>query len=148
MKKVIVYAAACVLFISSVYATPGSKILQRFNATFPNAQNVKWVDDKAGYFVSFTQNGDFNKVFYNTAGNFVYSLKYFTADGLPVNITMQLNKQYGESKMLGVTEVTTQNNMFYNVKFSKENKLYSVNVLADGSIIKEDVYDDGTPANK
>ncbi|MBV9960902.1 MAG: hypothetical protein JO072_01530 [Parafilimonas sp.] len=148
MKKVIVYAAACVLFVSSVYATPGSKILQRFKETFPNAQNVKWIDDKAGYFVSFTQNGNFNKVFYNPAGNFVYSLKYLNADGLPLNITMQLNKQYGETKVLGVTEVTTQNNMFYDVKMSKENKLYSVNILADGSITKEEVYDNGTPGNK
>lgn len=147
MKKVIVYFASCFLAISSIAATPDSKILQRFNETFPNAQNVKWRDDKAGYFVSFIQNGDFNKVFYNTAGDFVYALKYCNAEDLPNNIAMGLNQKYGESKVLGVTEVTTQSNMFYNVKLSKEKKLYDLNVLADGSIAKETVYDDGTSAN-
>jgi len=143
MKKVIVYFVTCVLVVSSVAAAaPGSKILQKFNETFPNAQNVKWRDDKAGYFVSFTQNGDFNKVFYNTDGNFVYALKYCSINGLPNNIVMKLNEKYGDSKILGVTEVTTQSNMFYNVKLSREKKLYNLNVLADGSISEEEVYND------
>ena len=147
MKKTILYVITCIMIASSVSAMPGSKVLQRFNATFPNAQNVKWIDDKAGYFVSFTQNGNFNKVFYNTAGDFVYALRYCNTDGLPTNIAMQLNKKYGESKILGVTEVTTQNNLFYNVKLSKETQLYVVNILADGSITKEEVFDDGTASN-
>ncbi len=144
MKKAILYFATCILIVSSVAAMPDSKTLKRFNETFPNAKNVKWMDDKAGFFVSFTQNGNFNKVFYNTAGNFVYSLKYCSADELPNNIVMGLNEKYGESKVLGVTEITTQGNIFYNVKLSKEKKLYDLNILADGSIAKADVYDDGT----
>jgi len=48
--------AACVLIVASVAAAPGSKLVERFNQTFPNAKNVKWLDDKDGYFVSFTQN--------------------------------------------------------------------------------------------
>lgn len=147
MKKVIVYFATCFLAVSSIAATPDSKILQRFNETFPNAQHVKWMDDKGGFFVSFMQNGNFNKVFYNTAGNFVYALKYCNVDGLPNNVIMGLNQQYGKSKVLGVTEVTTQNTMFYNVKLSKDNKLYDLNLLADGSIAKETVYDDGASKN-
>ena len=142
MKKVIVYFATCFLVVSSIAATPGSKILQKFNSTFPNAQNVRWRDDKAGYFVSFTQHGDFNKVFYNTDGNFVYALKYCNINGLPNNVVMKLNEKYGESKIVGVTEVTTQSNMFYNVKLCREKKLYNLNVSADGSISKEEVYDD------
>ena len=90
MKRAIVYAA-CIFIVSTAAAAPGSKLVQRFSETFPNAKNVKWVDDKAGYFVSFTQNGNFNKVFYNKGGNFVYSLKYFSGDALPVNIIMTLN---------------------------------------------------------
>lgn len=151
MKKVIVYAATFILLASSAYAspvsvntTPGSKVLEHFNAVFPNAKNVKWIDDKAGYFVNFTQDGDLNKVFYNTAGNYVYSLKYISADGLPVNIAVQLHKLFNGSKILGVTEITEQDKLFYNVKLGNTNKLYSVNILADGSILKKDVYDNGT----
>ena len=148
MKKAILYFATCILIVSSVAAMPDSKILKRFSETFPNAKNVKWIDDEAGYFVSFSQNGNLTKVFYNTAGNFVYSLKYCNGDELPTNIAMTLNKQFGESKILGVTEVTTQNNMVYNIKLSKENKLYSLNILTDGTISKQEVYDDGSSASE
>ena len=134
------------MIASSVSAMPGSKVLQTFHSTFPNAQNVKWRDDKAGYFVSFTQNENFNKVFYNTDGNLVYALKYCSVDGLPNNIIMQLNEKYGASKILGVTEVTTQSNMFYNVKLSKDDKLYCLDLSADGSLTKQEVFDDGASA--
>src|SRR5215471_11958488 len=107
MKKMILYVA-CALIVTSVAAAPGSKLVERFNATFPNAKNVKWLDDKDGYFVSFTQSENFIKAFYNKDGDFVYSLKYSSNLELPVNIRMVLNKNFGESKIVGVTEVTTQ----------------------------------------
>jgi len=140
MKKAILYFATCILIVSSFAAAPGSKLIQKFNETFPNAKSVKWRDDEAGYFVSFTQNENFNKVFYNKEGDFVYSLKYSNGDALPTNIVMTLNKTFGESKVLGVTEVTTQNNMVYNIKLSKDDKLYDLNVLTDGTITKQENY--------
>jgi len=144
MKKVILYAV-CVLMVSSaIAAAPGTKLIQSFNQTFPNAQNVKWRDDKDGFFVSFSQNGNFNKVFYNTDGSFIYSLKYYTGNALPTNIVMALNKKFGESKIAGVTEVTTPNNTVYNIKLTKDDKLYSVNILADGSITEQEEFTDGT----
>ena len=139
MKKMILYAA-CVFIVSSVAAMPGSKLLQRFNETFPNAKNAKWIDDKDGYFVSFTQNGNFNKVFYNKDGIFVYSLKYSGGDELPVNILMTLNEKFNAAKIIGVTEATTQNSTVYNVKLSKEEKLYCLDLLTDGTITKQEEF--------
>ena len=148
MKKTIVYVIACVMIASSVCAMPGSTVVQKFNETFPNAKNVKWSDDKAGYFVSFTQNENFNKVFYNKDGDFVYALKYYSADALPNNITMKLHRKFGESKILGVTEVTTPNKVSYEIKLSKKNKLHVLNVSANGLITKKQVYDEATVINE
>ena len=142
MKKVILYAA-CILIVSSVAAAPDSKLMERFNETFPNAKTVKLRDDKDGYFVSFTQNENLNKVFYNKDGDFVYSLKYSSGAELPVNIRMVLNKKFGESSIIGVTEVTTPNDMMYNIKLSKGEKLYCLDVLADGSITKQERFNYG-----
>ena len=142
MKRAIVYAA-CIFIVSTAAAAPGSKLVQRFNETFPNAKNVKWIDDKAGYFVSFTQNENYNKVFYNKEGNFVYSLKYFNGDALPVNILMAINGKYDAAKIIGATELTTQNNTVYDVKLTKEDKIYCLNLLTDGTIIKEEEYING-----
>ena len=102
------------------------------------------MDDKAGFFVSFSQNGNYNKVFYNKGGNFVYSLKYFGGDALPINIIMTLNEKYDAAKIIGATELTTQNNTVYSVKLAKEDKLYAVDMLADGTVLKEENYINGS----
>jgi hypothetical protein len=139
MKKMILYVA-CVFIVASAAAAPGSKLVERFNETFPNAKNVKWLDDKDGYFVSFTQSENFIKAFYNKSGEFVYSLKYLSNLELPVNIRMVLNKSFGESKVIGVTEVATPNNTAYDVKLVKGDKLYCLDILADGTITKEEKF--------
>ena len=137
MKKAIIYVA-CFFIVSAAAAAPGSKLVKLFNTTFPNAKDVQWKDDKAGFFVSFTQNGNYNKVFYNTGGNFVYSIKYYSGDELPTNIIVAMNKAYGETKILGVTEVTTENSIIYNIKLTKKDKLYCLNVLPDGTVANEE----------
>ena len=139
MKRIICYAAS-LLIIVSVAAAPGSKLIQAFNETFPNAKNVKWNDAKDGYFVSFYQNEKFEKVFYNTDGEFVCSWKYTDGKELPTNIMMRLNKKYNQAKIIGVTELATKDNINYEVKLSKGDKLYAVTFLSDGTIVKQDKF--------
>jgi len=145
MKKTILYVATCIIIGSSVAAAPGSKVLERFNETFPNAKNVKWIDNKEGYFVSFYQNDNFNKVFYNKAGNFVYSLKYSNSDALPTNIAMSIREKFEGAKIIGVTEATTQTNTVYNIKLSKGEKIYCVNLSPDGTVGEQEEYVNGNP---
>jgi hypothetical protein len=142
MKKIVSYAAS-LLIAASVAAAPGSKLIQSFNETFPNAQNVKWSDDKAGYFVSFYQDGNFEKVLYGKSGDFVCSWKYTDGKELPVNVVMKLNKKFNDSKIIGVTELATNDNTSYEIKLSKGTTWYSVTALANGSIVKESRYSSG-----
>jgi len=144
MKKTILYVFASILIAVSVSAAPGSKILKRFSETFPNAQNIKWTDDTNGYFVSFSQNGAFLKALYNKDGNFLYTLKYSDGSALPTNIVMTLNEKYGETKIIGTTEITMPDKTIYNIKLSKDDKLYCLNILTDGSVVKEEEYSNGT----
>jgi hypothetical protein len=139
MKKIIALAAS-LLVIISVNAAPDSELVERFKSTFPNAQNVKWNEDKAGYFVSFYQGENFEKAYYNKDGDFICSWKYSDGKQLPTNIVMTLNKKYTDAKLIGVTELTTQNSMTYEIKLSRGSKLYSVNILPDGNIVKEEKF--------
>ena len=84
------------------------------------------------------------EVFYNKDGSFVYSLKYFNGDQLPVNIIMELNKKFEASKIAGVTELTTQSNTLYNIKLIKGDKLYCLDVLTDGTIAKQEEFTNNT----
>ncbi len=136
MKKMILYVASLFL-IAAIAAEPGSSLQQKFSETFPNAKNVKWADDKAGYYVSFMQNGNFKKAFYNKEGNFICSWKYSDGNDLPVNIIIKLNRKFEGAKIIGVTEYTSENNTLYNIKLSKGQKLYSLDMSSDGSISDE-----------
>ncbi len=137
MKQIIFYVAG-MLITSLAVAAPTSKVLQEFKKTFPNAENVKWNDGSDGYSVSFYSNECFEKVLYNKQGDFVCSWRYSDGKELPTNIVMMLNKKYGsDSKMVGVTELTTQESTEYNIKFIKGSKLYAIDVTPDGDVTKE-----------
>lgn len=133
MKKIISYAA-CLLIVSSVAATPDSKILKAFMETFPNASNVKWSDDKDGYFVSFIQNGNFEKVLYSKKGEFVCSWKYCDGKELPATVLMSLNKKYNNCTISGVTEYATDQDVTYEIKLSDSKNWYSLTISSDGKI--------------
>jgi hypothetical protein len=133
MKKIISYAA-CLIMITSVAATPTSKVLKSFTETFPNASNVKWSDDKEGYFVSFTQNENFEKVLYSKSGKFVCSWRYSDGKELSTPVIMSLKKNYKDCDITGVTEVATDQNVSYEIKLANSKNWYSVKVSADGRI--------------
>ena len=136
MKRIISYVASF-LIATSVIAAPGTKLIEQFKSTFPNAQNVKWAEDKAGHFVSFYQDGNLEKVFYNKEGDFVCSWKYSTGHELPTSVVMKMNKKYSEAKIIGVTELTTADNTVYEVKAAKGSKLYCITFSSNGTIIEE-----------
>jgi len=133
MKKIISYAASLMIVVS-VAATPTSKVLKSFSETFPNASNIKWSDDKEGYFVSFTQNGNFEKVLYSKNGNFVCSWKYSDGKELSTPVIMALKKNYKDCEITGVTEYATDQNVSYDVKLANSKNWYSVKVSSDGRI--------------
>lgn len=139
MKKILFYAASLLITVS-VAATPSSKLIKSFNETFPNANNVKWSDDKEGYFVSFTQNGNFEKVLYSKKGSFVCSWKYSNGKELPTTVFMTLNKKYKDCEINGVTEYATAQDVTYEIKLADSKNWYSVKASADGKILSEEKY--------
>ena len=138
MKKIFVYAASILITVSAAAAAPSSKMVQIFSATFPNASNVKWNDESNGYSVSFTQNGNFEKVFYSKRGNFVCSWKYSDGKELPTTLAMTLQKNYKDGKILGVTEFTNDQSFIYEIKLVSGNAIYSVKASSDGNITSDE----------
>jgi hypothetical protein len=138
MKKIMISCASALLLALSVAAAPGSKIVEQFKKTFPNAMNVKWNEAENGYFVSFYEGGNFEKVLYNKKGEFVHSWKYSDGKDLPTNIVMALNKKVSSGTIKGVTETTSGNNTSYEIKVVKNDKLYCLNIAANGTVTSEE----------
>ena len=139
MKKIISYAA-CMIMAISVAAMPTSKILKAFNETFPNASNIKWSDDKEGYFVSFTQNGNFEKILYSKEGNFVCSWKYSDGKELLTPVVMALKRNYKDCEIIGVTEYATEQSVSYEIKLRNNKNWYSARISSEGRILNSEKF--------
>ncbi|HEY6901912.1 MAG TPA: PepSY-like domain-containing protein, partial [Puia sp.] len=108
--------------------------LQAFKQTFPDAQQVKWAEQEDKYMVNFKQGEILTKIEYDKEGNFLSSLRYYTEKNLPVSILCRLQKKYGDKKVFGVTEMTTDTTVEYYIKLEDENNFITVRSNADGNM--------------
>ena len=109
-------------------------MLLAFQQTFPDAKQVKWVEDPNGYQVSFRQSDILTKVVYDKDAHFVSSLRYYTEKNLPVTIICQLQKRYSGQKVWGVTELSTETSTQYYVKLVDDQNWYTIRSDADGNM--------------
>jgi hypothetical protein len=114
--------------------TIGDKLLQVFHETFPDAKQVKWMEEPNGYEVSFRQNDILTKVVYDKDAHFVSSLRYYSEKNLPVTIICQLQKKYSGKTVWGVTELSTELSTEYYVKLVDDRNWYTVRSDADGNM--------------
>jgi hypothetical protein len=133
----------CLLTLSAgVFAEPNAgpnstiseKLLQAFRQTFPEAKQVKWVEEPQGYSVSFRQNDILTKVEYDKDANFVSSLRYYTEKNLPVTVLCQLQKKYAGKTIFGVTELSTETTTDYFIKLVDDHNWYTVRSDSDGNM--------------
>ena len=110
------------------------KLLQAFKQTFPDAREVKWVEQADKYTVNFKQGDILTKVEYDKDGNFLNSLRYYSEKNLPVNILCRLQKKYADKTVFGVTEVTSDAAVDYYIKMEDEKNWVTVHSDSGGNM--------------
>ncbi|HEY6976753.1 MAG TPA: hypothetical protein VH396_10720 [Chitinophagaceae bacterium] len=138
MKKLFALLIALFVFTLMVFANGNEKLLYSFNKAFPLAENVKWSEDAKGYFVSFTQFGIQAKVVYDPQGDFIYALRYYKEENLPVSILLAVRERFADKKISGVTEESTQDNIAYHLRLEDAKSWYGIAVTPSGSITLEE----------
>jgi len=141
-RSIIQKGLFAVLFLLSlsagVFANEGfiinEKLLQSFKQTFPDAQQVRWMEQADKYTVNFKENGILTKIDYDKDGNFISSLRYYSEKNLPINILCKLQKKYSDKKVFGVTEMTTDAMVDYYIKLEDETNWITVKSNADGNM--------------
>lgn len=130
MKKIIVFACAVMITVSSFASSPkvSEKALKAFNATFKDAENVVWTDAENVYTVKFSQQGVNTFVKYDEDGNFISSRRYYQAEKLPVDIQCSLKKKFANKTIFGVTEYTVGDEVNYYVKLEDAKTWVTVKV--------------------
>jgi hypothetical protein len=114
--------------------TINEKLLQSFKQTFPDAEQVKWMEAEDKYTVNFKEKGILTKIEYDKEGNFLSSLRYYTEKNLPINILCRLQKKYADKKVFGVTEMATETSVEYYIKLEDDNSWMTVRSGVDGNL--------------
>ena len=138
IKKTLVIACCLLTVSAGVSAADGftinEKLLKAFQQTFPDATQVKWLEEPTGYQVTFMQNNILTKVEYDKEGHFVGSLRYYSEKNLPVTVIWALQKKFAGKTVWGVTEHSSETGTEYYIKLVDDTNWYTVSCDADGNM--------------
>ena len=109
-----------------------------FPKMFPLAENVKWLKDAEGYFVSFIQSGILSKAEYDPKGHFIYALRYYKEENLPLSILLKVREKFTDKRIFGVTELSTPGNTTYHLKLDDAKNWYGIQVTTLGDVTIEE----------
>jgi hypothetical protein len=133
MKKTVLSIAITLLSLSAI-AAPDEPLLELFNRTFPDAKYIRWVEKGEHHIVSFTQNDTQCRIWYDKKGTLIYSLRYGLGNELPLPVLMAVKKKYRDKHIDGVTEITTQDSVTYELVLSDDQKWYVARVTDHGEV--------------
>jgi hypothetical protein len=132
MKKFILAAVLfCSLTAFAKSPIVNEKVLNAFNKTFQNAQEVSWTELARSYEVKFVDAGIRMLVVYDLAGNIVSTIRYYYEDKLPILILTKVKSKFEGKKIFGVTEESSEDGIRYHI-ILEDNKSW-LTILAEPS---------------
>jgi len=140
MKKlllILTLSASSFAFASATTIDPVSqRTLKSFKTDFSTANDVKWVtiEGQDLYQVTFKYNNEEIIAVYNPEGELLSTARYIVKEALPIMVTTELNKQYGNYIIRTVIERTTNGETSYFVTLESEKSSVVVNAKPSGNI--------------
>jgi prenyltransferase beta subunit len=139
MKKIIflglILACSVATFATTLPDAP-DKILKIFHRDFPNVQNqsISLVGDS--YMVYFKNEDERTayRVYYNTNGDILQTIKYYSAENLSPFIRSRVNSKYKDKTITSVTDVTNSSGHFYQIVMEDSKSWIYLDVNEKGSI--------------
>jgi len=145
MKKSIIIAVCFALLsakaISSQVTDVNQKVLHSFQSTFTYARNVQWFSYPDYYYVSFNQGNFAIRAFYDLRGNLMNTMRYYSAQYLPINITLRLEEDYPNQVIKNVSEVCNGDEAVYFVRVDGVKNWRIVKADGYGNMETQEVYD-------
>ena len=128
MKKFF-YLAVLLTGLSAAAATPpevSEKVLKAFKETFADASNVVWTEEDNNYKATFLQSEISVRAIYDNDGNLLNTIRYYEGKYLPPNVVASLKKRYAGKQIFGVTEISSEIDLIYNITMKDEKNWYIV----------------------
>jgi len=142
MKRVLLAIAIISVSLSSFAAGPGvdEKVLDAFNKTFPNVQDVSWSASLQSYEVKFKLNEIVTHVTYDKQGNALETLRYYGEAQLPLLVLTKVKEKFAGKTIYGVTELTTGDATTYHIVLEGDKTWTNIKSNASGHIEVESKY--------
>ena len=144
MKKTFATLLAFLLIgISAVMANErpdvDPKILSAFQKEFSFAKNAKWEAEGNLTRVSFLFNDQGVLAWYNSDAELVTTARHILYNQLPISVIRTLEKRYAGAGFFSITEVSRNNETYYQVRADQKNKkfLLKASPLGNISVLKK-----------
>lgn len=143
MKKFILLCMTALCSIG-IFAAPldatsidaSAKILKVFHLNFPEVSNHSILNLGNVYMVYFNneENNSSCRMYYDTNGNVLETVRYYTGEQLSPFVRAKINSRFKGKSIFMVTDVTNDNEHFYQVILQDAASMLVVHVNYNGSI--------------
>ena len=139
MKRIIFLCLLATMTSGYIFAIPGpgapEKIRELFHHQFPEIEKATFYSYADSYEVHFIkENNSSEKVYYNSDGEIIETIKYYSQSKLEPFIKEKLNKKYKGKTIFGITELQSNTEHFYKIVLQDNNKWYFVKSDDKGSL--------------
>ena len=135
MKKKLCALLFFMFFMSYLYAglPVNEKVLKSFNETFKQAKDVEWfVSPGMDTYLAYFKKDDIDyRITYDKDGRFLYSIRYYKEDNLPMYILFKLRDKYKGRSIYGVTEVINDGGIYYNIVMEDKANWWIVKITSN-----------------
>lgn len=110
------------------------KILSAFQKEFSFAKNVKWDENGDLTRVNFVFNDQGVVAWYNSDAELVTTARNIFYIQLPISVIRSLEKEYADATFCGITEITHNNETYYQIRADKKEKKFLLKASPSGNI--------------
>lgn len=140
MKKTFVTLFALLTIgITASIADPGTnvdpRILSAFQKEFSFAKNVRWQEEGTLARVNFFLNDQMVSAWYNSDAQLVTTARNILYHQVPISVMRSLDKAYEGTDILAITEISRNDETYYQIRVDKKGKKYLLKASPSGNII-------------
>jgi hypothetical protein len=121
--------------IAGVRTDVDPKILSAFQKEFSFAKNAMWEVKGDLTQVNFLLNDQGIVAWYNSDAELVTIARNILYNQLPISVIRSLEKDYADATFCGITEVTRNNETYYQIRADKKDKKFLLKASPPGNIM-------------
>jgi hypothetical protein len=111
------------------------KILSAFQKEFSFAKNVMWEEEGNLARVIFSLNDQGITAWYNSDAELVTTARNILYNQLPISVMRTLDKEYAGADIVGITEISRNEETYYQIRADKKGKKLLLKASPSGNII-------------